>query len=85
MPIRLRLDFVGDGTAIDDRGSVRVATTSRLILYLLHIEAVFIADLFVQRGGRGPITRVLQHLLVGLFATCRWLLIAARSASLRVL
>ena len=56
MPIRLRLDFIGNGTTIDDRGSVCVATASRLIFYLLHIEAVFIADLFVQRGGRGAIT-----------------------------
>ena len=56
MPIRLCLDFIGNGTTIDDRGSVCIATASRLILYLLHIEAVFIADLFVQRGGRGAIT-----------------------------
>jgi len=61
------------------------ATTSRLILYLLHIKAVFIANLFIQRGRRGAIPRVLKHLLIGLFIASSLLLVTACNSILSVL
>ena len=49
VPIRLCLHFVADGAAINHRRAVRVVidATSSLIFDLLHIEAVFVADLLI--------------------------------------
>ena len=84
MPICLSFDFVRDGATIYDRGTMWISNSASsccLIFNLLHIKAIFVADLLVQRGRRRAIANVLGH-LAGLLAiaTCQF-----RITCLRVL
>jgi len=58
VPVHFRLHLVADRAAIDDWGSVW-RPTSHLILNLLHIKAVFVADLLVESRRRGAIARIM--------------------------
>lgn len=58
MPISLSLDFVGDSAAVNDWRAMLIGASfasKNIFLDFLHIEAVFVADFLVQRGGRRAI------------------------------
>lgn len=64
MPVRLSLHLVADGAAVHHWGPVS-RPARHLILYLLHVEAVFVADLLVQGGGRRASARNFDRSALG--------------------